>query len=260
MKKICFIIPFLLLCVAMRAQVSPAANNSTGGSATLPNGGYFAWSVGEPIIGTVATGSATVSQGVLQTWPDIFKNLELTLYLEGLFNGTSMNKTKNAIGDEFMGDIADKITVELHHAGAYSTIVYSAFDIALSTTGHASVSIPGRNYGSYYITVKHRNSLETTSATPVSFTNGSINYAFDAQNKAFGNNLKPINGNYCIYAGDVNGDGKVDAADIFVIENNASNFYTGYLSTDVNGDGLIDALDLILTDNNSAAFVMVQKP
>ena len=67
MRKIYFIIPLLLLCVAMRAQVSPAANNSTGGSATLTNGGNLAWTVGEPIIGTVSGRPATVAQGVLQT-------------------------------------------------------------------------------------------------------------------------------------------------------------------------------------------------
>ncbi|MFZ4550081.1 MAG: hypothetical protein ACOYN4_21715 [Bacteroidales bacterium] len=122
MKKICFIIPFLLLCVAMRAQVSPAANNSTGGSATLPNGGYLAWSVGEPIIGTVATGSATVSQGVLQTWPDIFKNLELTLYLEGLFNGTSMNKTKMPVAMSLWGILPIKLPLSCTMQGHTPTL------------------------------------------------------------------------------------------------------------------------------------------
>jgi hypothetical protein len=260
MKKIYFIIPFLLLCVAMRAQVSPTTNNSTGGSATLSNGGYLAWSVGEPIIGKVSGSSATVTQGVLQTWPEAVKNLMLTLYLEGLFNGGSMAKAQNASGDEFMGDVADKITVELHNAGAYSTIVYSVSDIALSTTGQANVTIPGRNYGSYYVTVKHRNSLETTTAVPVSFSNGTIEYSFDVPSKAFGNNLKGVNESYCIYAGDVNGDGLINAADINSLHSAASIFSIGYITDDVNGDGIVDAMDLILTDNNAANFIAVKKP
>ena len=260
MRKIYFIIPFLLVCVAMRAQVSPAANNSTGGSAILSNGGYLAWSVGEPIIGTVSGTPATVTQGVLQTWPDTFKNLVLTLYLEGLFRSGSMAKAQNASGDEFLGDVADKITVELHNAGAYSTIVYSATDIALSTTGQANISIPGRNYGSYYVTVKHRNSLETTTAVSVSFANGTIEYSFDVPSKAFGNNLKFVNESYCIYAGDVNGDGIINAADINSLYSAAAEFSTGYITNDVNGDGIVDAMDLILTDNNAANFIAVQKP
>ena len=171
-----------------------------------------------------------------------------------------MNKAQNASGDEFMGDVADKIIVELHNTGAYSNIVYSASDIALSTTGQANLSIPGRNYGSYYVTVKHRNSLETTTAAPVSFANGTIEYSFDVPSKVFGNNLKFVNESYCIYAGDVNGDGLINAADINNLYSAASIFSTGYITEDVNGDGIVDAMDLILTDNNAANFIMVQKP
>ena len=171
-----------------------------------------------------------------------------------------MAKAQNASGDEFLGDIADKITVELHNAGAYSTLEYSASDIALSTTGQASLSIPGRNYGSYYVTVKHRNSLETTTAVPVSFANGTIEYSFDVPSKVFGNNLKGVNESYCIFAGDVNGDGFINAADINSLSSAASVFSTGYITDDVNGDGIVDALDLIMTDNNAANFIAVQKP
>ena len=268
MKKSVLIVFLFYAFAALQAQVSPAANNSTGGSATLSNGGYLAWSVGEPIIGTVSTGTVSTSsttatiitQGVLQTWPETVKNLVLTLYLEGLFRGGSMAKAQNASGDEFLGDVADKITVELHNASAYSTIVYSASDIALSTTGQASISIPGRNYGSYYVTVKHRNSLETTSAAPVSFANGTIEYSFNVPSKAFGNNLKGVNESYCIYTGDVNGDGFINATDINSLYSAASVFSTGYITDDVNGDGIVDAMDLILTDNNAANFIAVKKP
>jgi hypothetical protein len=260
MKKLALTFSFLVAINFLQAQVSPTANNSTGGSATLTNGGYLAWSVGEPIIGTVAGSSAIVTQGVLQTWPDAVKNLMLTLYLEGLYRGGSMAKSQNASGDEFLGDVADKITVELHNADAYSTIVYSASDIELSTTGQANVTIPGRNYGSYYVTVKHRNSLETTTAAPVSFADGTIEYSFDVPSKAFGHNLKGVNESYCIYAGDVNGDGIINATDINSLYSAASAFSTGYFIDDVNGDGIVDAMDLILTDNNAANFIAVQKP
>jgi hypothetical protein len=67
MKKILLIFFLFYAFAALQAQVSPATNNSTGGSATLTNGGYLAWTVGEPIIGTVSGRPATVTQGVLQT-------------------------------------------------------------------------------------------------------------------------------------------------------------------------------------------------
>ena len=171
-----------------------------------------------------------------------------------------MAKAQNASGEEFIGDVADKITVELHNAGAYSTLVYTASDIPLSTTGQANVTIPGRNYGSYYVTVKHRNSLETTTASPVSFANSTIEYSFDVPSKVFGNNLKGVNESYCIYAGDVNSDGFINADDINSLYSSASTFSTGYITDDVNGDGIVDAMDLILTDNNAANFIAVKKP
>ena len=260
MKKIYLIIPLLFACMYMQAQISPATSNATGGSATLPGGGYLAWSVGEPIIGTVNAPNVTITQGMLQTWPSAVKNLMLTLYLEGLFNGTNMNKARNAGAEQYADDIADKITIELHNASNYSSIVYSVPDVALSTSGQVNLNVPGSNYGSYYLTVKHRNSIETTTAAPVSFAGGSINYSFDRPSKAFGDNLKPINGKYCIYAGDVNQDGTVDEADLNSIDAAATDYYSGFLSTDVNGDGVVDALDLILTDNNAAAFVATKKP
>ena len=260
MKKIILIIPLLIFCILLQAQVGPTVNNSTGGSATLAGGGYLAWSVGEPIIGTAPAATATLTQGFLQSWPDAVKNLMLTLYLEGLFNGTNMNKANNADAEEYSGNIADKITIELHNASNYSSIVYTAPDVALSTDGQASLHVPSGNYGSYYLTVKHRNSIETTTAAPVSFAAGNIDYSFDSPSKAYGDNLKSLNGKYCIFAGDVNQDGIVDETDMISIDNESANLLTGFLITDVNGDGVVDAIDLIMTDNNAAAFVATKKP
>jgi len=264
MKKTLLFLALLPVCFWLQAQqVSPSVLNSTGGSATLSGGGYLAWSVGEPVIGTATASNATITQGFLQTWPDALKNLMLTLYLEGLYNGTGLNKAKNATGDQYSGNIADKITVELHNSGNYATIVYSDPNVNLSTAGQATLSIPGTNYGSYYVTVKHRNSIETTTAAPVSFSGSSISYAFDTPSKAYGSNLKQLAPSplvYGIYAGNVNADGKIDDSDLSSIQTSASAFSTGYLTNDVNGDGIVDALDLIMTDNNAALFAIVKKP
>ena len=260
MKKNFILIPLCFAWVFMHAQVSPSVNNATGGSATLAGGGYLAWSVGEPIIGASNAPTVTITQGMLQTWPSALKNLMLTLYLEGLFNGTTMNKARNAETEQYSDNIADKITIELHNAISYSTIVYSTSDVPISTTGQVGLNVPGNNYGSYFITVKHRNSIETTTASPISFAGGNINYSFDTSSKAFGDNLKAINGKYCIYAGDVNQDGSVDESDLNSIGIAASDYYAGFLTMDVNGDGIVDALDLVMTDNNAAAFVAAKKP
>jgi len=110
--------------------------------------------------------------------------------------------------------------------------------------------------------VKHRNSVETVSANPVSFSGLNANYNFiENSGQAYNNNLKMLSpGIYGIYAGNVNADGQVDNLDINLIQSSASTFSLGYLLTDVNGDGVVDALDLIMTDNNAANFIMVRTP
>ena len=65
-----------------------------------------------------------------------------------------------------------------------------------------------------------------------------------------------ISGKYVIYTGDVNQDGIVDSGDMVPVDNDATAFAMGYLSSDINGDGLIDSGDMILLDNNNIYFVI----
>jgi len=105
--------------------------------------------------------------------------------------------------------------------------------------------------------VVHRNSIETWSKLPVTFSHGlPASYDFtSARSSAYGNNLVLKNGKYCIYTGDVNQDGTVDAFDLSVIDNEAFTFQSGYIQTDLNGDGFADASDASLGDNNAFNFV-----
>jgi hypothetical protein len=193
--------------------------------------------------------------------PAAYKQLQVNVLLEGLFNGTAMNQASNGSGNQFAGDIADQISVELHAATSPYTINGLPLTVNVSTSGMATTAIPVSVTGSNYIVVKHRNSIETWSAVPVDFNNSIINYNFtDAANKAYGNNLLFSSGKYLIYSGDVNQDGAVDGLDMIPVDNQAANFGTGYIPEDINGDGSIDALDMIVLDNNAAAFVAAILP
>ncbi len=185
------------------------------------------------------------------------KTLNLTAFLESLYNGNgTMRKAQNAGGDQYPGTTADQIAVELHNSLNFSNIVYTEPFVNLSTTGEAVVEFPANLGGSYYITIRHRNSLETTSKQPVSFAGSLINYSFDGPEQAYGNNmLLMTDGHYTIFGGDVNQDGAVDTADMTPVDNDASGFASGYLVTDVNGDGIVDTGDMTIIDNNAAAFV-----
>lgn len=184
------------------------------------------------------------------------KTLNIYVYLEGLFNGTNMNKSHNETGYQFPSNIADQISIELHSPVAPYQLVGGPFTANLTTDSLASVTIPVNHNGTYYIVVKHRNSIETWSATPVSFAGSVIYYNFcNAAAQAYGNNLKLMNGHFAIFSGDSNQDGLIDSSDLIAVDNDGITFETGYLSTDINGDGLIDSSDMIIIDNNAEAFV-----
>ena len=185
------------------------------------------------------------------------KVLNLSLLLEGLYGANGiMNPAMNATTEQWGANIADHITVELHDAGNYATVVHTVTDVTLFTDGTASVTFPAAFNGSYYVTILHRNSIEITSKFPVSFSASVTDYSFDLPDKAFGNNLKPLyDGNYAIFGGDVNQDGTVDIGDLTPVDNAQLNFTRGYVVTDINGDGTVDIADFSIIDNNMVNFI-----
>jgi len=186
------------------------------------------------------------------------KTLNLTsVMLEGLYAGNStMNQAQDENGAHWPAGVADHITVELHDASSYGTVVYTASDIPLSTEGSATVIIPGAYNGFYYITIKHRNSIKTASATAKSFAGSSISQSYDNLSEVYGGNLIQTNEGYANYGGDSNQDGIVDSIDMLETENDATVMIFGYFASDVNGDGLVDSVDMILAENNATTMVM----
>ena len=184
-----------------------------------------------------------------------FSTLNLTVFLEGYYlGGGLMRKAQDNIGagsfDKFPGTVADQITFELHDATTYSTIVWSINEVNLNTDGTATVSVP-RNYaGNYYLTVKHRNHLETVSATEVDFGPSIINFDFtDLASKAYGDNQKDLlDGKFAIFAGDVTGllgvqDGQINIDDVGPVNTGILDGSYGYLSIDIDGNGEVNIDD-----------------
>lgn len=190
------------------------------------------------------------------------KTLKLTsIILEGLNAGNgTMIQAQDEFGPHWPDGVADHITVELHSATDYSTIVFSATDVPLSTDGKANVVIPGSFKVSYYITVNHRNSVETTTATPKSFSGSAINQSFGDPSEVYGGNLRQKDGKYLIYAADVNKDGVVDLGDMNLTETDVTAMLFGYYLTDVNGDGIVDMSDMNMIEINATDMVMVVLP
>jgi len=162
----------------------------------------------------------------------------------------------------YAGNIADLINVELHASGSYGTPVYTVEGVELLQDGTASFDIPADYSSDYYITIKHRNHLETVSANTVSFANLEVSYNFTtAATQAYGSNMKELeSGVYGIWAGDVNQDGFININDSGPTINAVRSGDKGYVATDINGDGYVNINDSGPVINNVRAGKQKETP
>ena len=196
---------------------------------------------------------------------EITKTLRVKLLLEGLFAGGGlMNQAKGVSVAQFANGIADTVGVELHNATEPYDIAFRACNANLHTDGTVGINkLPDSISGSYYISISHRNSIETWSSDAVEFNGANnIKYDFsDLASKAYGNNQKLMPGNvYAFFSGDANQDEIVDGGDMAAIDNSSTGVQVGYYPEDLNGDGIVDASDMAIIDNNSTAVVHVIRP
>jgi len=186
----------------------------------------------------------------------VSRTVNLTLFLEGLFNPATnqMNKARDENGDKYPGTIADIIQIHLAKSTTPYSFYYSVNGADLNQDGTCTITVP--RAGFFYLVVRHRNSIETWSAAPVSLLTDNISYDFSTSaSMAYGDNLKEISGKWVIWCGDVNQDRLVDLGDMIDVDNDVSAFVTGYVVTDVNGDGIVDSDDMLLIIQNSDNFI-----
>ena len=170
-------------------------------------------------------------------------NAAVRFYIQGLYDEIT-NLTKYDLAKIYLRN---------------SVSPYSKVDSALGLSG-TIFTFHNANPGSYYVSVTHRNSVETWYYQPVAlvYSNNVSVDMMTIQSRAFGSNQIQIDNSpvrFGIYSGDVNQDGTVDLTDGSLIDNDAINFASGYLPTDLNGDGIIDVADAVFADNNSFNFV-----
>jgi hypothetical protein len=139
--------------------------------------------------------------------------------------------------------------------------------VLLHSDGTASIPLPVESIGnSYYIALKHRNTIETWSSDTITISYNQNNYDFTNNlSKLYSDNVNSAaknmgDGRYALFSGDVNQDGTADAMDLQITENDSYYFIFGYNSSDCNGDGASDALDMQLIENNTALFLFKARP
>ena len=178
--------------------------------------------------------------------------LDLTVLIEGFYNSVSNTM------------ISDTAAIYLKNSSPpFNTLDSSRRK--LSTLGAAPFMFSNAVNGvSYYLSVKHRNSLETWSSSPIIFTSGSSNYNFTTvSTQAYGNNMKQVDLSplkFAVYSGDKNLDGFINLSDLLDVYNAAGSFISGYVSSDINGNNVCDLTDVLIVYNNSVNFVSLIRP
>lgn len=201
------------------------------------------------------TDISTGDTGMFYSWGIKFNNqdspeinLTVSAFVQGYYNPAT----------DFT--IQDTLTAELRSA-SFPFSIEGISKRKCSSTGTLYFSFPEIQIGnSYFLIMKHRNSIETWSSNPVALADrfGSIYNFQNLITFAFGNNMIQVDNTpvkFAFYGGDVNQDDIVDGTDGVLIDNDAAIFNTGYLVTDLNGDEVIDGSDAVIADNNAANFV-----
>lgn len=169
--------------------------------------------------------------------------MNLKVIPEGLYNAFSNQLMRKDTVKVYLRKITSPYAVADSTSGVVDTLTFTS-----------NLKFRFANTSSYYIEVKHINSIETWSKSGgIQYTIDSlINYDFtNSVSQAYGNNLIQKGSKYCIYAGDENQDGIVDSEDMINTYNAAENLSSGYLSADMNGDYFVDASDITIVYNNS---------
>lgn len=176
----------------------------------------------------------------------------------GLMNSVLMNQNESG-----SSVLCDSIQVEFHDAANISSIAYSA-KLVLETNGaFGIVGFPNSMLSnSYYLVIRHRNSIETWSANPVLIlANTTYDFTTAATQTYGGNQMEVESGVFALYSGDFNQDGFVDSFDFPALDTDIFNGVSGmYVNTDLNGDGFVDSFDFPLFDVNSFNGVSVMTP
>lgn len=193
-----------------------------------------------------------------------YTTLDVTANLEGYYVGAqTMQAVKFNQGVSMDTTICDDVTLELYSTANVTNNTPGPYtpDFVINATAQTNGTIlaqfpPSTEGQSYWLSIKHRNHINTWSANPITVNEYSLYDFTTAASQAYGSNQVQVGpGVWALYSGDITQDGVVDGLDYNDWENDSNNFAGGYFTTDLNGDGIVDGLDFILWETNSNDFV-----
>jgi len=150
--------------------------------------------------------------------------------------------------------VVDWVRVELRDATNSATLVAAksallqADGTIIDASGAAKVFFNDVPRGDYYVAVQHYNHLGVMTANPITFDDNTAFDFSDPNNAVFSNGAQPqmnIGGIMCLFAGDMNGDGTINAADKneYWKPEKDTDFIYGTSKADLNLDGVVDDTD-----------------
>ncbi|MBK8981729.1 MAG: T9SS type A sorting domain-containing protein [Ignavibacteria bacterium] len=184
-----------------------------------------------------------------------YSDVKITAGTQGLYDATTALSKTN---DTFTAELRTEKNPEDVFSWATSEIDKNTME------GYFRFRLPESSANGYtdcYIVLKHRNSLEIWSATPVRvFEDQANEINFTVAGNTYANNFFDAGKRTVMHSGDVNQDGFIDLEDYSLIENDVWNFTTGYAATDLNGDEFVDLEDLSIIESNIDKFLSVKSP
>ena len=133
-------------------------------------------------------------------------------------------------------------------------IVLSNGDVVDAATGVALTFSAASSATAYYVIVRHRNHLPI--ASPAAASGGTITVDFTTTTGTPPGSFTPmvdVGGVWAMYAGNVNGDGFVNASDYTIWKSENAQFFQ-YLGGDINLDQFVNAADFVIWKTNNSKF------
>lgn len=236
--------------IKLNAQyLSPQVVASAGGYQANANGS-LSFTIGETSTQTLSSSGYKLTQGFQQ--PFDLNILNIKAFIQGYY--ISSGQMQDVLFNEGVyanpTNITDTITLELHSATFPFQMVFKTLT-RIKQDGHASVRGLGIVGQSYYIVIKHRNTIETWSANPILLSNNTVYDFSTASTQAYADNQIEVEpGVWAFYSGDITQDMAIDAFDYIEMDPHITNGDFGYLSSDLNGDGSVDAFDYMVIAQN----------
>lgn len=205
----------------------------------------------------VSVSVKTVLEGCYDTSTGLMDDYYITDGILGTTDPYGLNTTISSSVMALTGldAVVDWIKLELRDAND-STIVVAEKAVLLQRNrslidaeGNSDISFSDLSASSFYVSIKHYNHLGVMSATAVDLSSGALLDFSSPLTLVYtfgGEAQREINGTMVLWAGDANGDGKVNAVDnnLFWKLQNGSPFIYGTTNSDFDLNGNINAIDI----------------